>query len=1020
MKKNEKRSGSALVIVLGMTAVLMMMAVAFSVLMRTERSGMTNLKHALTARQTTHTALARVMTAIDQSFEHPTNSWPIATWEQPYISSWERNVTGTQHWQCASIDRKDESPENLETLRRNARILTDELSWHLSPSQLALAKNAKIDWVTVRSGVGASKATTQQGPIHDMIIARYAFLALHTTGLLDMNIGPMTNATDVANQQAIDGTDFISFLKKRGKSAFIKHRNDFRKFSSYAEMWRALMGNKRYNCEQDLETDDIITPDLFNTFSMSLDEVDPNGKMKLFIPKDTSASAFNDADKKAYAKLALARFEKIFAEETPKVKLAGTPLPELTRAQLATQALIDYIDEDDIPSGGIWGNNANPLNYPCTEAVPMVASAFAEIKISDPVDHNNIDVPPQDWYREWEVTLTVYCEAHDFSREARADEFQFEVEYKLANLENVSSKLWAPFTEWEVSFIEARQAAEFEVGSMTGSKRGSRNEVLGAPDRKTFTVKTKVKEGTVQYVDGVPVPGSEKYREFSKYHEAHEHGTAPAKGYDTLRVNVDIRAMIKKGGTVIQAVPAPALGDSYRLRVAPVIYHNQVHEDDSRENNEIGWAYCIDPRFAYNTLSMHQYPGDGVVAWLSNEMCSLGSVVGSIYGRGGEPYETVWKLADKLREWEASKANWEGLLLRDGEERGTYLIEREIFNKFPSISDSTMLLDVLSGRNKIFPDAYHSEESEGKMFIERGTTIRDLTDIYVANKPMTSLGEFGNLLIGPWETLSLFATFGPGPFHWRKVDFHRISDSFSLTEARFPKISDIPGTGIETLTGADDEYLPAIHLGKLNLNPQLKVKCDDFTAGSGRLPPAPGGNMLANANENPLAVLLATASTEEEGTPALSFAQAKAEADRFYKEVSISGQRKDDPIDMFRFASDVGNVNVTSNLNPILSAVMATGLANTDAQRERFIGDVLDRLTTRGQTYLVIIRADAYSPKYGSVSALGGTTLATEYALVELWRDSEPNRYPDGKYYPDDTDTPEHSWFIRSCRFFSP
>src|SRR5690554_3782103 len=100
MKKNEMRSGSALVVVLGMTAVLMMMAIAFSVLMRTERSGMTNLKHSLTARQTTQTAIARVMAAIDESFEHPTNNWPIAGWDPPYISSFEST---TQLWQNASI-----------------------------------------------------------------------------------------------------------------------------------------------------------------------------------------------------------------------------------------------------------------------------------------------------------------------------------------------------------------------------------------------------------------------------------------------------------------------------------------------------------------------------------------------------------------------------------------------------------------------------------------------------------------------------------------------------------------------------------------------------------------------------------------------------------------------------------------------------------------------------------------------------------------------------------------------------
>ena len=77
MKKNENRSGSALIVVLGMLAVLMLMAVAFSVFMRTERSGVTNLRHSLVARQTMQTAISHVMESIDRSFVNPTSNWPI-------------------------------------------------------------------------------------------------------------------------------------------------------------------------------------------------------------------------------------------------------------------------------------------------------------------------------------------------------------------------------------------------------------------------------------------------------------------------------------------------------------------------------------------------------------------------------------------------------------------------------------------------------------------------------------------------------------------------------------------------------------------------------------------------------------------------------------------------------------------------------------------------------------------------------------------------------------------------------
>ena len=66
MKMNNKEKGSALVIVLGMLAVLMLMAVAFSIIMRTERAGTTNLRHSLTAQNGIQSAIAHAISDIDK------------------------------------------------------------------------------------------------------------------------------------------------------------------------------------------------------------------------------------------------------------------------------------------------------------------------------------------------------------------------------------------------------------------------------------------------------------------------------------------------------------------------------------------------------------------------------------------------------------------------------------------------------------------------------------------------------------------------------------------------------------------------------------------------------------------------------------------------------------------------------------------------------------------------------------------------------------------------------------------
>ena len=66
--KRNRRRGSALIMVLGILSVLLLMAVAFSSFVRTERSGSTNLKNAVVARNSLYTAVGRVMDTVVAGF----------------------------------------------------------------------------------------------------------------------------------------------------------------------------------------------------------------------------------------------------------------------------------------------------------------------------------------------------------------------------------------------------------------------------------------------------------------------------------------------------------------------------------------------------------------------------------------------------------------------------------------------------------------------------------------------------------------------------------------------------------------------------------------------------------------------------------------------------------------------------------------------------------------------------------------------------------------------------------------
>ena len=82
-----RRSGSALIIVLGILSILLVMSVTFSALVRTERGGTTNLKNSQIAREALQSALVQAMEAIEQSFDNPTHNWPVPCWPYPWIAS---------------------------------------------------------------------------------------------------------------------------------------------------------------------------------------------------------------------------------------------------------------------------------------------------------------------------------------------------------------------------------------------------------------------------------------------------------------------------------------------------------------------------------------------------------------------------------------------------------------------------------------------------------------------------------------------------------------------------------------------------------------------------------------------------------------------------------------------------------------------------------------------------------------------------------------------------------------------
>ena len=447
MEKNSlRRRGSALVIVLGILAVMMLMAVAFSTFVRTERGGSTNLKNSFVARTSLFTALGRAMEAIDLSFGSATNDDPVAAWPEPWLASAE----GGDHFQSAALGEGETA---------GAHVLTDKIAKHLTPAQLALARSAKCNWAPIYSSISASPANSARRggsygefgrPTEDSLIGRYAFIALDTTGLLDMNQTGVSNATARAKSSG----DPMTFLPAygvaqvtKGNSSvdappFVLDPDEFKKKREAAHLFHSMADAKTICGKSVLAIDETKTPsnegakpakagdffpaDLYAGFAPSLAETSPGGTPKIRLPPSSEFDGYSNARVKKFLGRVFRAMVAVFARSRAVAGIgvsdtSSDDMPiyqsvaeyALSPAALAAVSLMDGLDSDNVPgrfegsssSLGYWKNLASSsvkvegttvtedtaryadlsaLDFPCTESVPLIDGVYAHVQFDQP------------------------------------------------------------------------------------------------------------------------------------------------------------------------------------------------------------------------------------------------------------------------------------------------------------------------------------------------------------------------------------------------------------------------------------------------------------------------------------------------------------------------------------------------------------------------------------------------------------------------------------------------------------
>ena len=186
-------SGVALIIVLGMLAILMISAVAFSISMRVERRGASNYRYGVQSRHMMWSGLALAMRDIDSAMDSSVP--PII-----YPNFDVRVSTGsTERANVLSIDVKNSLPLGLY----NAKV-----------------KTAKPYWLPISTATGLQ-------------VGRYAYVAVNCSGLLDANaVGGISHSNGVSPKE-IQLDNLKDFL---AMSDFVGDRTKAYRYESFKEL----------------------------------------------------------------------------------------------------------------------------------------------------------------------------------------------------------------------------------------------------------------------------------------------------------------------------------------------------------------------------------------------------------------------------------------------------------------------------------------------------------------------------------------------------------------------------------------------------------------------------------------------------------------------------------------------------------------------------------------------------------------------------------------------------------------
>lgn len=1059
MNLNKNDRGSALVIVLGMLAVLMLMAVAFSIIMRTERAGTTNLRHSLTAQNGIQSAISHAIRDIEDSLGDSVST--RKEWPNGVMAS---NGDGVSHDILQSGDTRSQ--------KIKLTILSERAQRHLNPTTRALVKNAYVDWRLLYAGVPLSNYAGDGNRLaEDSIVGRVAYVAVNTTGYLDPNI--VSDSSEYAIPEETPQFNNTSFAKIGKKNVtfnnkfFADVRNEETKhgFTSFADLvtmneqgmykdGKPAGAPKMFiNLFQPNLTSCLFLPDVFGSsasFGMSpyppqveRDSNEPHADVVLTeaVKIDGVAALTNDDMKNAYVAFCNMFARENWIEESsygegktsyknpirnvewPFVYMGTLKRSTLTRADLALLSFAEYYS---FKSGRALGDNeyiemaidvineggrpkiSDVLDAPCFKPVSMVSSILGytdkpEVATSDiPIFHHDgggkfssvgddAVIPPETttakYYAKYELPVSFVVSAispYKTSEDASLDaKIMFGPE---ADGENIFAHIHEDITgdpkiviDPESKFADSVKSGE----DFDGSARSG-----GIKAEETLEDKIEVyiqcKDTSKKSTEESPITIKD-IKNLFKWEDAQ----FDKSSLDKYSIDVFAQIDVKAGGQEVQLVP----GKKLRSRKGPEGYvHFKLPLFGEGNKHRVGYAMALDPRFANATYCLNEFREDGAIEsfpfWVNNAMAEKLGEFSKL-----KTYEMDAENPDDLAIGGRTPdiANPYGKLAMGFNIDDDGLEDQNFWEKIIQLGDFS------PDQGTPYPDTLHKVPSGVLLANDVGFDKNDLQiDFGTRGSGIDNLGDLGSLCIGPWQTISLYRTQTPKG----EYDFHTVFDFFTVDTPSILLPEKVNLNAPPLLTTQDKSYnrvrLAVNHNGAFN-NPSK------FSVGG-----TIQGYVEATDGMNPeplMAILYGLGydyETSWDITSRIIFQNInydKEDGIRYFKDISQLGYSDSAVDSLLTYILDKNNSKIFDE---------ADVLVYSDQQREQLIGKIAKHVTTRGQTFTIVVRSDAFAPKFGS--DVDGTTLASKVAIVEAWRDTEPARDEEGNSLG------YHNWHIRSVR----